>query len=132
MAAKKPIFDENGKIINKEELIKAEQSRLARIYSGLDKKRKTLAAPLISSAAFMAVSMMELEKIMNIKGYTEKYQNGANQSGLKKTTESETYNNMAKNHLAYRKQLDEMLKDTDEREKSDELMVFLTGGSKDD
>ena len=41
----------------------------------------------MNSAAFMAVSMMELEHIINLKGYTEEYQNGANQRGIKKCSE---------------------------------------------
>ena len=82
----------------------------------------------MNSAAFMAVSMMELEHIINLKGYTEEYQNGANQKGIKKCSEVEIYNNLAKNYLSYVKQLDDMLQKAGGQTKRDELIDFLTGG----
>ena len=43
----------------------------------------------MDEAAFMAASLYELRKIINEKGYTEEYQNGANQKGIKKCSEVE-------------------------------------------
>ncbi len=128
MAKKKPEYDENGKMKNKESLISSKVAELRRTYRGIDDSRKKNAEMLIPNAAFMCVSMMELENIINKKGYSEEYQNGANQKGVKKCSEVETYNNFAKNYLSYIKQLDDMLQKSGGPTKEDELMEYLTGG----
>lgn len=127
--SREPEFDETGKLLNKEDLIEKEKAKLKRSYAKMDAKRKKNVEAMISSAAFMAISLLELEYIINLKGYTEEYKNGANQSGMKKCSEVEIYNNMAKNYLSYMKQLDDMLlKDKGKETPDDELMKFLTGG----
>lgn len=123
----KPSFDEDGKLKNKEKLINEKIAELSETYKDVDAKRRKNVDILIPKAAFMSVSMMELEKIINIKGYTEAYQNGATQSGVKECTEVKIYNTFAKNNLSYVKQLDDILKDSAGRD-SDELMDFLSGG----
>ena len=128
MAKKKPEYDENGKMKNKESLISSKVAELRRTYREIDDSRKKNAEMLIPNAAFMCVSMMELENIINKKGYSEEYQNGANQKGVKKCSEVETYNNFAKNYLSYIKQLDDMLQKSGGPTKEDELMEYLTGG----
>ena len=128
MAKKKPEYDEDGKMKNKESLISSKVAELRRTYRGIDDSRKKNAEMLIPNAAFMCVSMMELENIINKKGYSEEYQNGANQKGVKKCSEVETYNNFAKNYLSYIKQLDDMLQKSGDPTKEDELMEYLTGG----
>ena len=128
MQKNNPIFTEKGKLLNKEAMIKKELKKIKSIYKDLDLKRKKNAESLMNSAAFMAVSMMELEHIINLKGYTEEYQNGANQRGIKKCSEVDIYNNLAKNYLSYVKQLDDMLQKAGGQTKSDELIDFLTGG----
>lgn len=128
MQKNNPIFTEKGKLLNKEAMIKKELKKIKSIYKDLDLKRKKNAESLMNSAAFMAVSMMELEHIINLKGYTEEYQNGANQRGIKKCSEVEIYNNLAKNYLSCVKQLDDMLQKAGGQTKSDELIDFLTGG----
>lgn len=57
----------------------------------------------------MGASLYELRQIINEKGYTEEYQNGANQKGIKKCSEVETYNTMIKNYMATIKQLTDLL-----------------------
>ena len=128
MQKNNPIFAETGELLNKEAMIIKELKKIKSIYKDLDLKRKKNAESLMNSAAFMAVSMMELEHIINLKGYTEEYQNGANQKGIKKCSEVEIYNNLAKNYLSYVKQLDDMLQKAGGQTKSDELIDFLTGG----
>ena len=128
MQKNNPIFAETGELLNKEAMIKKELKKIKSIYKDLDLKRKKNAESLMNSAAFMAVSMMELEHIINLKGYTEEYQNGANQKGIKKCSEVEIYNNLSKNYLSDVKQLDDMLQKAGGHTKSDELIDFLTGG----
>lgn len=126
MATILPDFDENGNLLNKEELISQKEKELKKNYSDMDAKRKKNALLLIPSAAFMSVSMIELERIINLKGYTETYQNGATQSGVKKCSEVEIYQVMSKNYLSYIKQLDDMLKTGAKQDGSDELISFIT------
>ena len=71
MQKNNPIFAETGELLNKEAMIKKELKKIKSIYKDLDLKRKKNAESLMNSAAFMAVSMMELEHIINLKGYTE-------------------------------------------------------------
>lgn len=121
----KPKFDDEGKMTNKDALIKAEIKNLKAVYEGLSKERFDLALPLIQSAAFQYVSMIELEHILKEKGFVEEYKNGENQFGLKESSESKSYISLAKTHLAYRKQLDDMLaKETKAPEKSGEEFTF--------
>ena len=87
---------------------------------GLDERRKDQAGvfpieahknklqtveSLIKNAAFMAVSLEELQEIINEEGYTVEYQNGANQSGTKQSDAVKTHIAMTKNHAAIIKQL---------------------------
>ena len=94
---------------SKDKIIKAEKRKLAGIYTRLDEKTKKSVGSLVDEAAFMAASLYELRKIIDEKGYTEEYQNGANQRGVKKCSEVETYNTMIKNYSAIVKQLTDLL-----------------------
>lgn len=94
---------------SKEEIIKAEKRKLSGIYTRLDKNPQKSVDSLVDEAAFMAASLYELRKIINEKGYTEEYQNGANQKGIKKCSEVEIYNTMIKNYSSIVKQLTDLL-----------------------
>jgi hypothetical protein len=91
--------------MTKAEIIKAEKTKLNGIYSKLETKTKKSVSSLVDEAAFMAASLFELREIINEKGYTEEYQNGANQSGIKKCSEVEIYNQLIKNYMSIIKQL---------------------------
>ena len=86
------------KDLTKEEKIKREFSRLKRIFKDLDKNKLQTVESLIKNAAFMAVSLEELQEIINEEGYTVEYQNGANQSGTKQSDAVKTHIAMTKNH----------------------------------
>ena len=86
----------------KEQKIKSEKRKLN------ENVKKTVES-LIEEAAFMAVSLAELQEKINEKGYTEEYQNGANQKGVKKSSEVEIYNTMIKNYMAVVKQLTDLI-----------------------
>ena len=90
------------KDLTKEEKIKREFSRLKRIFKDLDKNKLQTVESLIKNAA---VSLEELQEIINEEGYTVEYQNGANQSGTKQSDAVKTHIAMTKNHAAIIKQL---------------------------
>ena len=75
----------------------------------------------------MAASLYELRKIINDKGYTEEYQNGANQKGTKKRSEVETYIQLSKNYMAIVKQLTDLLPKQAPVEKDDGFETFVGG-----
>ena len=93
----------------KEQIIAAEKRKLNGIYKKLDEKTKKATESLVNEAAVMGASLYELRTIIAEKGYTEEYQNGANQKGVKKSAEIEIYNTMIKNYMAVIKQLTELL-----------------------
>ncbi len=93
------------KNLTKEEKIENEIRRLRRIFKGIDENKLKIAVSLIRNAAFMSVSLEELQADINFGGYVEFYQNGANQSGRKQSEEVKTHIAMTKNHAAVMKQL---------------------------
>jgi len=91
------------------ERIEKEKRRLSGIFTKIDPKSKKAIQSLIDNAAFMAITLQDLQESMNNDGVISKYQNGANQWGTKKSPEVEVYNTMVKNHAAIIKQLTELL-----------------------
>lgn len=83
--------------LTKDQKINKEIKRLRRVLKDLDKNKLQIVEPLIKTAAFMAVSLPELEAIINEQGYTVEYQNGANQFGTKQSDEVKTHIAMVKN-----------------------------------
>ena len=73
------------KELTKEQKIKKEIARLKRVFKDLDKNKLQTVESLIKNAAFMAVSLEELQEIINAEGYVVEYQNGENQKGTKQS-----------------------------------------------
>ena len=95
--------------LDKDALIKKEVTKLTNIFKNLSTGTINSITILINEAAFMSVSLSELRKIINEKGYTEIYQNGENQKGVKKSAEVDIYNSLIKHYMAIMKQLLELL-----------------------
>lgn len=108
--------------------IKKELTKLKKIFKGIEPDKEKIVEKLISNAAFMAASLEELQDIINEKGYTEEYQNGANQFGVKKCSEVEIYNTMIKNYSSVIKQLVDLLPNGG-ASGGDELLDFISGRS---
>ena len=101
MAAKKDL--------TKDQRIKREIARLKRVFRDLDKNKLQTVESLIKNAAFMAVSLEELQEIINAEGYTVEYQNGKNQKGTKQSDAVKTHIAMTKNHASIIKQLTDLV-----------------------
>ena len=97
MPAKKEL-DKNGKI-------KQEKARLARVFKHLDKNKLATVQSLISTAAYIAVTLDELQEIINTEGYISEYKNGANQFGKKQSEAVEIYIALTRNQSTIIKQL---------------------------
>ena len=95
--------------MTKDDYIKAEIKRLKKIFANLTQDASAVAEKLIENAAFMAVSLTDLQRIINEKGYTEEYQNGENQKGTKQSDAVKTHIAMTKNHAAIIKQLTDLV-----------------------
>lgn len=108
--------------------IKKELAKLKKIFKNIEPDKAKIVENLIANAAFMAASLEELQDIINEKGYTEEYQNGANQFGVKKCSEVEIYNTMIKNYSSVIKQLVDLLPNGG-ASGGDELLDFISGRS---
>ena len=93
------------KELTKDQKIRREITRLKRVFRDLDKNKRQTVESLIRNAAFMAVSLEELQEIINEEGYIVEYQNGENQKGTKQSDAVKTHIAMTKNHAAIIKQL---------------------------
>ena len=74
-----------------------ERARLAKAFDSMPIDIKKTSEKLIDNAAFMAVTLDDLMAIIRKNGCTDKYQNGENQFGVKKSAEVDVYNVMIKN-----------------------------------
>lgn len=119
------IFMSKNKDLDKATRIKKEISRLNKLVKKVDEKKKKAIVSLINNAAFMAVTLEDLQVEINENGVTEKYKNGANQYGVKKSSAVEVYNAMIKNHMQVMKQLTDLLPKEDPKNEDDGFDDFV-------
>ena len=86
----------------KEKKIRKETRRLLKVLEGLEPNKLET---LIDRAAYITVSLQELEEELNLYGWTEEYNNGRLQSGMKKSAAAEVHISLTKNLNAIMKQL---------------------------
>ena len=96
----------------------------------LPASKQELAQKLLDKAKFMDAELEGLQVILKEKGWVENYQNGANQFGLKKSSEGEVYNTLIKSFNTTMKQINDMLDAVVTAEEEDELMSYLKGKTK--
>lgn len=92
-----------------DERMRKEFDRLIALYRKAPKNKLKLAKKLAVRAAFMAITLDDLEVDISKEGVTEEYKNGANQKGVKKSSKVEVYNVMVKNFSSVIKQLADLL-----------------------
>lgn len=100
-----------NKKIDKETLISTEFDRLLNIFKDIPKDRNELCTNLMQNAAFMVISLRELQDDLRVNGWIEEYQNGENQSGRKPSSASQVYNKLISNYNNIIKQLVGLLPD---------------------
>lgn len=101
-----------GLILSKEDKdkrIKKEYNRLRSLYRKMPKDTMKVVESLIRNAAFMAITLHDLQEHINLHGCVSEYQNGENQWGTKKAPEVDIHIAMTKNHNATMKQLADLL-----------------------
>jgi hypothetical protein len=92
-------------LTEKEKKIRKETRRLLKVFEGLEPNKLETVAALIDRAAYITVSLQELEAELNTYGWVEEYYNGRNQSGVKKSAAAEVHISLTKNLNAIMKQL---------------------------
>lgn len=93
----------------KMERIDAEKARLQEVFKDLEPNKLKTCQALIDRAAFITVSLEDLEKQLNRTGWVEQYQNGENQTGMKKAAAADVHISLTKNLNAIVKQLLEVV-----------------------
>lgn len=96
-------------LITKEKRIKKEVTRLKKLLKHIPKDKMNSVMALINNAAFMTVTLEDLQETINTQGPVSEYQNGENQWGTKKSPEVEIYNTMIKNLASVIKQLTDLI-----------------------
>lgn len=102
--------------------IKKERTRLMKIFVDLDANKKDTCAALIDRAAFITISLQDLEAQLNETGWVETYQNGENQYGMKKAAAADVHISLTKNLNAIMKQLLELVPPAQKKSKLAEMM----------
>lgn len=94
---------------SKEAKIRKEKNRLLKIFKEIDENKLATVRALIDRAAFITVSLAEIEEELNKNGWTEEYQNGENQRGIKRAANADLHISLTKNLNAIIKQLVELV-----------------------
>jgi len=87
-----------SKDMSKEARIKREYNRLRLTLRDLDSNMKKTLESLLRNAAFMAVTLEDLQDEINREGCTVEYDNGGGQSGIKQSDAVKIHISMTKNH----------------------------------
>ena len=110
--------------------IEKEKQKMSKIFSKVDKNKKTIVEKLIDNVAFMSVTLDDLKEDIKTYGVKETYKNGSNQFGFKESIESKTYNTMLKNYMNAVKQLIDLLPDEEKKNAGEDLLKFIASGNK--
>lgn len=109
----------------KDARISAEVTRLRGLFSDVDPDRLSSIEKLIDRAAFLTVTLEDLEQAIVENGPVSEYQNGENQWGTKRSPEADLHVAMFKNLASALKQLTDLLPSQSPRPAADPLLDFL-------
>lgn len=94
---------------SKRERIEKELARISVYFEQVDANQRAMAQPLLQNAAFMAITLQDLQEAINAEGVTDTYRNGATQYGTKCSASLQAYNTTVKNYAAVIKTLAQLL-----------------------
>ena len=117
--------------IIKDDRIKKEINKLKRIFKDINKDKKTLCAELIRNAAFMAVTLEDLQNDIMENGAIITGTNGNGFEVVQENPAQRSYNTMINRYASIIKQLQELLPDakTENINKAGEaLAAFVAKG----
>lgn len=111
-----------------EERIKAEKNRLVKNFDGIDKKKRIIVQGLIERAAFMKITLDDIETDIKENGYIEKFSQGEQEPYDRKRPCADLYNTLNANYQKIIKQLTDLLpKDEPAKTVSDGFDEFAQG-----
>lgn len=115
--------------LTKDERIKTEIKKLKQTFEDLeiDSRKMQVAESLIENAAFMAVTLEDLQAEINENGVVSTYQNGENQWGTKQSPEAQTYISLINRYNSVMKQLIDLLPEEKQKKAVDEFDEFING-----
>lgn len=102
-----------------------ELKKLKAIVEALPEDKKKISEGLVADAAFMAEQLEILRKHITKNGWSESYQNGANQFGKKSSVEADAYVKVQKSYASVIKQITDLLPVKEETTAGAELMAFV-------
>lgn len=102
-----------------------ELKKLKEIVKAIPEDKKKLVEGLIADASFMAEQLEHLRQHIVENGWSEEYQNGANQKGKKTSVEAEMYIKVQKGYASIIRQLTDFLPADEKVGTNDELLEFL-------
>ena len=105
-----------------------EEKRIKKIFKDYPNEINELVKPLIDKCAFLYSELVEAEAQIQKFGSVERYKNGANQWGKKKSASVEVHNIMIKNYALIVKQLIDLLPATSTDEAMEEFKDYLKKG----
>lgn len=112
---------EDAERSKREKAVTREVERLTKNFSKIDGKKRSIIRGLIERAAFMRVSLAELEEDLNTNGFTELFSQGDQSPYERKRPTSELYNTMNANYQKIIKQLTDLTpKDEPRADKKDD------------
>lgn len=107
---------------DKEKRIDREIKRLNEIFKDLDENKRKTITTLIDRAAFITVSLQDLEEELKATGWTEEYQNGQYQYGVKKSAAADVHISLTKNLNTIMKQLLDLVPQKQKQSRLSEMM----------
>lgn len=103
-----------------------ELKKLKAIVQQLPDDLQKITEGLVADASFMAEQLESLRLHINENGWSETYQNGANQSGKKTSVEADSYIKLQKSYSSIIKQLTDLLPKSDSAPVAgQELLEFI-------
>lgn len=108
----------------KEKAVKKELRKLNALFKDIPEKNKKLVEGLINNAAFMFVSLKELQEELNENGAVIAYTSGNGFDTIKDNPAHKAYTNMLGKYTAIIKQLNDLLP-KENQENKDDLISFL-------
>lgn len=108
---------------------KKELTKLKKIVAALPADKERITEGLVADAAFMAEQLEILREHIQENGWSEEYQNGANQFGKKTSCEADAYIKIQKSYAAVIKQLTDLLPKQEENVAGSDILSFLSGNT---
>lgn len=107
------------------EKLTEKKKEFAQLLTKIPGKKKKASRAISEQAAFLAVAIEELDKIVIRDGYVEEYQNGESQKGTKKTVAADLLDRYTKTYTTAIKQIVDMLPEEEAKTAKDEVTEFM-------